>query len=130
VSSTSDVVGTAVAAIALGSASGGVIVTFILIAAYGMPRGAQTPFADIVIGGAVTALAVAAVIGFLAARRLGTWRSLLTAIIAVSGAALFTVFTTVADMALGRPGLLVLGVICAAVIAIAVKLRPSSAGVP
>jgi hypothetical protein len=126
VSSTSSSVRTAVTSVAIGAASGGAIVTGILIAAYGMPRGPQTPFANLVIGGAAASLAVAAFVGFVCARRLSAWRALLVAIIAVSGAALFTVLTTVADMALGRTGLLVLAVICAVVIAAAAKLRPAA----
>jgi hypothetical protein len=127
-SSTSSPIGIAVASIAIGAASGGAIVTGILIAGYGMPRGPETAFANLVIGGAAGALAVAAIAGFASARRLGTWRSLLVAIIAVSGTALITVLTTVADMALGRSGLLLLAVLCAVVFAAAVKLRPAAAG--
>ena len=123
-SSTSSSIGTALAAIVIGAGSGGAVICAILIAAYGMPRGPQSAFADVVLGGAATGLAAAAVAGFLAARRLGAWRSLLVAIIAVSGAALVAVLTTVADMAAGRPGLLTLAVLCAVMIAAAARLRP------
>lgn len=128
-SSTSSSIGTALAAIGIGAGSGGALICAILIAAYGMPRGPQSTFADVVLGGAATGLVAAAIAGFLAARRLGAWRSLLVAIIAVSGAALVAVLTTVADIAAGRQGLLVLAVLCTILIAAAVRLRPA-AGVP
>jgi hypothetical protein len=107
-----------------------VLVTGTLIAGYGMARGPQTAFADLVLAGAAASLGVAAFVGFVSARRLGTWRSLLVAIIAVSGAALFTVFTTVADMALGRTGLLALAVLCAVILVAALKLKPRTSGAP
>jgi hypothetical protein len=118
-------VATALAAIAIGAASGGAVICAVLAAAHGMPRGAESAFANIVLGGAAAGLATAASVGFALARRLGVWRSLLAAIIAVSGAALVAVLTTVADIAAGRTGLLVLGVLCAAIIAGAARLRPA-----
>jgi hypothetical protein len=125
VSSTSSRIGSAIAAIAMGAATGGVIICGFLIGAYGMPRGAQTPFANLVLVGAAAGLVVAALTGFWAARNLGAWRALLVAIISVSGAALFTALTTVADIAAGRPGLLALAILCAVVIAVAARFRPA-----
>jgi hypothetical protein len=117
-----DGIGTALAAVSIGAAAGGALLCLILAAAHDMPRGADSRFADVALGGAAAGLSFAAAVGFALARRLGVWRAALVAMIAVSGAALVTVLTTAADIALGRTGLLLLALLCIGVIAGARRL--------
>lgn len=109
-----DAAGTALAAIIVGGASGGVLLCLVLAAAHDMPRGSETPFATIALGAGAAGLGLSALVGFTLARRLGVWRSAVSAMVAVAGAALVGVLTTAADMAAGTIGLLVLAAICVA----------------
>ena len=129
VSSTSST-GTALAAIVIGGASGGALICAVLAAAHGLPRGPDSAFSDIALGAATAGLAGAAAVAFGLARPLGMMRSLLAAIVAVSGAALVAALTPVADITAGRTGLVVLAGVCGAIIIAAARLRPSVARAP
>lgn len=119
---TPDPVGTALAAIIMGAAAGGGLCCLILVLAHDMPRGPNTRFADIALGGAAAGLSFAAAVGFVLARRLGVWRSAMTAMISVAGAALVGVLTTAADIAGGRFGLIVLAAMCISAIVLAYRV--------
>lgn len=125
-SSTSSNIRTAIAAIAVGSASGGALISAALAVAYGMPRGPQSAFANVAITSAGAGLIGAAVVAFVLAKSLGTWRSLLAGIIAVSGASLVAVMTTIADGTAGRAGLIALTVLCGVVIVAASRYRAAA----
>ena len=125
-SSTSDPLsgaGIALAAIGTGAAAGGLVVCAVLAAAYGLPRGPESTFAALTLTGAACSLFVGAAAGFLAGRPLGTWRALLTGIVAASGAALVAILTTVADMLAGRGGLVGLGALCLLVLVLLARMR-------
>ena len=107
-----DAAGTALAAIIIGGASGGLLLCLFLTAAHGMPRGVDSTFANIAIGVGAAGLALAATVAFRLARRLGVWRSAVSAMVAVAAAALVGVLTTAADMAAGTIGLLALAAAC------------------
>lgn len=117
-----DGVGTALAAISIGGASGGTVVCLVLAAAHGMARGPDQPFADIALAAAAAGLVVAAGLAFTVGRNLGTWRAIMLAVSATAGSALVTVLTLPADMAFGRAGLLGLGGLCVGVIVLAMRL--------
>jgi hypothetical protein len=116
--SSADPVGTAIAAIVTGAATGGAFVCAVLIAAHDMPRGAETPFATIVLAGAAFGLALAVGTAGWIGRSLGAWRRIVAGMIAAAGTALVGVLTTVADIAAGRIGLGFLGALCLAAIVI------------
>ena len=107
-----DAAGTALAAIIIGGASGGLLLCLFLADAHSMPRGVDSTFANIAIGAGAAGLALAATVAFRLARRLGTWRSAVSAMVAVAAAALVGVLTTAADMAAGTIGLLALAAMC------------------
>jgi hypothetical protein len=121
-SSGPDPFGTALAAIVIGAASGGALLCTVLIAAHDMPRGVDTPFADIVLAAAAGGLTVAAGAAGLVGRGLGAWRRAVVAMIAAAGTALVGVLTTAADMAGGRAGLAVLGGLCLGAILLAARV--------
>ena len=66
-----DAAGTALAAIIIGGATGGSLLCAVLAATHGMPRGVDTPFANIALGAGAAGLALAAAVAFRLARRLG-----------------------------------------------------------
>jgi len=111
-SSGPDPFGTVLAAIVIGAASGGALLCTVLVAAHDMPRGVDTPFANIVLAAAAGGLTVAAAVAGLVGRSLGAWRRAVVAMIAAAGTALVGVLTTAADLAGGRAGLAVLGAAC------------------
>ena len=91
--------------------------------AHGMARGADQPFADIALGGAAAALAVAAAVAFAVGRPLGTWRAAAVAVSAVAGSALVSALTLPVDMVTGRAGLFVMAGLCVAALAGALRMR-------
>ena len=107
-----DPLGTALAAIVIGAAAGGALVCGVLIAVHELPRGADTPFAGIILGTGAAGLGCAALVAFTIARALGVWRAAGAAMTGVAGTALVVVLTTPADIAAGRLGLAVLGALC------------------
>jgi hypothetical protein len=96
----------------------------VLAAAHGMPRGPDTTFSNIAIGALATSLTAAAGVGFALARPLGVWRSAVSAMVSLAGAALVGVLTTAADIAGGVIGLLILAALCIGVTVGAWRLRP------
>jgi hypothetical protein len=121
-SSGPDPIGTVLAAIIIGAAAGGALLCAVLVAAHDMPRGVDTPFANIVITAAAAGLTVAAAVAGTIGRSLGPWRRIVVAMIAAAGTALVGVLTTAADMAGGRTGLAVLGALCFGAILLALKV--------
>jgi hypothetical protein len=131
VSSTSDPLagaGIGLASIATGAAAGGLLVSLVLAAAYGLPRGPDSLFATLTLAGATGALVLAAAVAFTAARPLGTWKGLLTAMVAIAGAALASLLTMVADQAGGRAGLVLLAAVCGAIMVLAIRFRRRALG--
>jgi len=117
------------AAIVTGAASGGALLCLVLFASYTLPRGPTGAFSNIALVAAAAALATAAGVAFTLARAtLGAWRARLAAMVAVAGAALVTVLTTPADIALGRSGLLVLAALCIGLIALAYRVHGRRSG--
>jgi len=110
-------VGTALGAIIVGGAAGGLLLCVVLALAHGMRGTADATFARLAIGAALSGLAVAALVGGALARRLGVWRSAVSAMVALAGAALVGVLTTAADMAAGALGLVGLASLCVAAMA-------------
>ena len=117
-----DLIGTALASISIGAASGGALVCLVLAAAHGMERGKDQPFTYIALAGAACGLVVSAAVAWNIGRRLGVWRATLTTISAVAGGMLITLLTLPADMAAGRLGLLILAGICIGVMMLALKI--------
>lgn len=116
--------GTALTAIVVGGGSGGALLCLVLAAAHAMPRGPDTPFSRIAIGGLAASMTCAIAVGFALARPLGVWRAAVSAMVALAGAALVGVLTTAADIALGRAGLLILAALCVGVASGAWRIRP------
>lgn len=116
--------GSALGAVAAGSAAGGALICVVLAAGHGMERGVDSTFADIALASAALGLAAAFFCGFALARPLGMMRALLAGIISVSGAALVAALTPVADVTAGRVGLLALLLLCLALGALGVRSRP------
>jgi len=95
-----------------GAGAGGALISLVLAATRGMPRGPNEPFTNIALGAMVSSLAVAVGVAFIIGRRISVWRGILVAMPAMAGTALVAVLTTVADQNLGRPGLLALAALC------------------
>jgi hypothetical protein len=121
-------VGTALTAIAVGSATGGAVVCLVLFV---MSRGAPpaaAPAAPLMpaigpaLAGGGGALA-AALVGWSVSRPLAsTFARAALAMMAVMGTALAAAATLPAHVLLGRPGLALLGVLCLGVIVVARRL--------
>ena len=115
--------GVGLASIVTGAAAGGTLVSVVLALAYGLPRGPDSLFATLTLAGAFGALVVAAAVAFYAARPLGTWKGLLTAMVAIAGAALAAILTTVADQVAGRAGLVGLAALCGLLLFAGLRFR-------
>ncbi len=111
-----DPLGAALAAVFIGSATGGAVVCLVLLAGYWMPRGPDTTFGTIALLGAAGGLVAGAIVGWTLARSLPVWRRAVVAMIAAAGTALVGVLTTAADIVGGRAGLAVLAGLCLLVI--------------
>jgi hypothetical protein len=109
----------------VGGGSGGALLCLVLVAAHGMPRGPDTAFSRIAIGGLATSMTSAIGIGFALARPLGVWRAAVSAMVSLAGAALVGVLTTAADIAGGVVGLLILAALCIGVAFGAWRMRPA-----
>lgn len=108
--------GAALAAVFIGSATGGAVVCLVLLASYWMTRGPDTPFATIAVLGAAGGLVAGAIVGWTLARSLPVWRRAVVAMIAAAGTTLVAVLTTAADIVGGPAGLAVLAGLCLLVI--------------
>jgi len=111
-----DPLGAALAAVFIGSATGGAVVCLVLLASYWMPRGPDTTFGTIALLGAAGGLMAGAIVGWTLARSLPVWRRAVVAMIAAAGTALVGVLTTAADIVGGPAGLAVLAGLCLLVI--------------
>ncbi len=111
-----DPLGAVLAGISIGGAAGGTVVCLGLAAFYPQRLAGDPAFADLAIGAGAAGLLTAALVALAIARSAGPWRSMVAAMAGVSGAALITVLTTIADQVGGRAGLFVLGGLCVATI--------------
>ena len=93
-----------------------------LVAVHDMPRGAETAFAGVLLATAAAGLGCAALVAFTIARALGVWRAAGAAMSGVAGTALVVVLTTPADIAAGRIGIAVLGIVCLGAMLLARRL--------